>query len=87
MLASVPRNVLSQIVVPVSEAMEDGVIASFPRQSKRQRGHVWGEWAVAVKLLPHGTFGVYLLLSTFLESKTIILIQYGQSAVSVSSIP
>ena len=39
---------------------------------------------VAVKLLPYGTFGVYLLLSTFLDSGTIVLIQYGQSTASIS---
>ena len=40
---------------------------------------------VAVKLPPYGTFGVYLLLSTFADSRTVVLIQYGQSAASVST--
>ena len=40
---------------------------------------------VAVKLLPYGTFGVYLLLSTFADSRTVVLIQYGQSAASIST--
>ena len=39
---------------------------------------------VVVKLLLYGTF-VYFLLSTFLDSRIILLIQYGQSAASVST--
>ena len=38
---------------------------------------------VAVKLLPYRTLGVYLLLATFLDSRTVVLIQHGQSAASV----
>ena len=42
---------------------------------------------VAVKLLLYGIFGVYLLLSTFLDSRTVaVIIQCGQSAASVFSI-
>ena len=39
---------------------------------------------IEVKLLPYGTF-MYLLLPTFLDSRIILLIQYGQSAASVST--